>query len=58
VTDFDEEPCLHDVAETAKEHSRVLFALLVSLVHGLAINILMSTEKSNGLQGWRRLKRE
>ncbi len=57
VTELHEEAYLHNFAETAKEHNRVLFALLVSLAQGKASNILMSPEKSNGLRGWRCLKK-
>ncbi len=49
--DLPEDAALNDVDETTHELSRVLFALLVSLCQGKAVNILMNTQRHNGLAG-------
>jgi hypothetical protein len=58
AADLDDEPFLHEMMDNAVELARVLYAILVSVVQNKALSILMNTEKGNGLQAWRRLKRE
>ena len=52
------EPALQDFNEEVRNLSKILYALLVTLCRGKAVNLLMHTEKHNGLAGWRRMKRE
>ena len=58
AADLEEEPYLHETADSAVELARVLYAILVSVVQSKALSIMMNVEKGNGLQAWRRLKRE
>ncbi len=52
ASELEDDPYLHEMAESAKELSRVFFALLVSLVQGKAINILMNTEYLQAEVAW------
>ncbi len=45
----DDDPMLHEMLDSSRELSRVVFALLVSLVQGRAITVLMGTVKHNRL---------
>ena len=56
--DLDEDPYIHEMADSAVELARVLYAILVSVVQNKALSILLNVEKGNGLQAWRRLKLE
>ena len=51
AADLEDEPFLHEMADSAIELARVLYAILVSVVQNKGLSILMNTEKGNGLQG-------
>jgi hypothetical protein len=57
--DLTDEPELVNMNPDQTHLSRALFAILVHLCSkGRALNIMMRTEKNNGLAAWRRLKAE
>ena len=58
AADLEDEPFLHEMADSAVELARVLYAILVSVLQNKALSILMIVEKGNRLQAWRRLKLE
>jgi hypothetical protein len=57
TADLDENPYIREIGGAVVSLPRVLFELLLGLVHKTALSIMMSVEKGNGLQGWRRPKR-